>query len=135
MSRDVQIANTNQSIRDVARIMSELHAGFMPVQDKDRLVGTITDRDITVRAVAAGKGPDTSVREVMTRDVKYCFEDEDLDHVAHNMGDQRVRRLPVMNRQKRLVGVISLGDVARTKTGATGDAISGVSQAGGPHGT
>jgi CBS domain-containing protein len=135
MSRDVRIVKANQTIRDVAKMMSDVHAGFMPVEDNDRLVGTITDRDITVRAVAAGKGPDTPVREVMTKDVKYCFDDEELDHVAHNMGDQRVRRLPVMNRQKRLVGVVSIGDVARTKSGAVDDAIIGVSQAGGPHST
>jgi CBS domain-containing protein len=135
MSRDVRIADPNQSIRDVAKMMSDLHAGFMPVGDNDRLVGTITDRDITVRAVATGKGPDTPVREVMSQNVKYCFEDEDLEHVAHNMGDQRVRRLPVVDRQKRLVGVVSLGDLARTRTSATGEAITGVSQAGGPHST
>jgi CBS domain-containing protein len=119
----------------VAKIMSDVHAGFLPVQDNDRLVGMITDRDIAVRAVAAGKGPDTPVREIMTKDVKYCFEDEELDHVAHNMGELRVRRLPVMSRQKRLVGVVSLGDLARTQTPATGEAVAGVSQAGGPHST
>jgi CBS domain-containing protein len=135
MSRDVRIAKPNQTIRDVAKIMSDVHAGFMPVEDNDRLVGTITDRDITVRAVAAGKGPDTPVRDIMTKEVKYCFEDEELDHVAHNMGDQRVRRLPVMNRQKRLVGIVSIGDVARSKSDAVDEAITGVSQAGGPHST
>ena len=133
MSRNVQIANLDQSIRDVAKIMNDTHSGFMPVADGDGLIGTVTDRDITVRAVAAGKGSDTVVREVMTKDVKYCYEDEDLDHVARNMGEQRVRRLPVVNRQKRLVGVVSLGDVARAKSGATGEAIIGVSQDGDPH--
>jgi CBS domain-containing protein len=134
MSRDVRLANPGQSIRDVAKVMAEIDAGSMPVQDNDRLVGMITDRDIAVRAVALGKGPDTPVRDVMsTEQVLYCYEDEELDHVAKNMGDQRVRRLPVVDREKRLVGIVSLGDVATTEIKAGGKAISGVSKEGGPH--
>jgi CBS domain-containing protein len=134
MSRDVRLANPGQSIRDVAKIMAEIDAGAMPVQENDRLVGMITDRDIAIRAVAQGKGPDTPVREVMsTEQVLYCYDDEDLDHVAKNMGDQRVRRLPVVNREKRLVGIVSLGDVATTEKRAATKAVSGVSQHGGPH--
>ena len=134
MSRDVRVANPNQSICEVACTMAEIDAGAIPVGEDDRLVGMITDRDIALRAVAAGKGPDTPVRDVMTHDVKYCFEDEDLNHVAKNMAEQRVRRLPVMNRDKRLVGILSIGDVA-LKQGkkAAGEAISGISQHGGPH--
>jgi CBS domain-containing protein len=134
MSRDVRLANPGQSIRDVAKIMAEIDAGAMPVQENDRLVGMITDRDIAVRAVALGKGPDTPVRDVMsTEQVLYCFEDEDLDHVAQNMGEQRVRRLPVVSREKRLVGIVSLGDVATNERKAGGRAVSGVSKDGGPH--
>lgn len=134
MSRDVRLANPGQSIRDVAKVMAEIDAGAMPVGENDRLVGMITDRDIAIRAVAEGKGPDTPVREVMTTDkVLYCYEDEDLDHVAKNMADERVRRLPVVNRDKRLVGIVSLGDVATTEKKAGGKAVSGVSQHGGPH--
>jgi CBS domain-containing protein len=133
MTRDVRIANPNQSIRDVAKVMSDIDAGFMPVGENDQLVGTVTDRDIAVRGVAAGKGPDTPVREVMTQDVKYCFEDEDLDHVARNMGEQRVRRMPVVDRNKRLVGVVAVADLALKKPEAARDTISGVSQPGGPH--
>ena len=133
MSRDVRVAHPIQSIRDVAEIMAEIDAGFMPVGEDDQLVGVITDRDITVRAVAAGKGPYTAVRDVMTRDVRYCFEDEDLDHVARNMGEQRVRRMPVVDRHKRLVGVLALADVALSDLGAAGHAIAGVSMPGGPH--
>jgi CBS domain-containing protein len=136
MSRDVRIANPGQSIRDVAKIMAEIDAGAMPVGENDQLVGIITDRDIAVRAVAAGKGPETPVRDVMSRDVKYCYDDEDLGHVARNMADIQVRRLPVVNREKRLVGILSLGDVARTEGGETvGDAVVGVSQPGGAHKT
>jgi CBS domain len=94
--------------------------------ENDRLVGMITDRDIAVRAVALGKGPETPVREIMTSDVKYCFEDVDTDDVACNMGDQRVRRPPVVNRDKRLVGILSLGDIALTQGGQTaGEALAG----------
>jgi CBS domain-containing protein len=107
----------------------------LPVADGDRLIGMITDRDIAIRAVAAGKSPDTKVREIMSTEVKYCFEDENLEHVQSNLGDLRVRRLPVMNRDKRLVGIVSLGDVA-TKgkpKKATAEALAGISQPGGPH--
>jgi CBS domain-containing protein len=129
MTRDVRIANPGQTIRDAAKAMAEIDAGAMPVSDGDRLVGMITDRDIAIRAVAAGKGPDTPVRDVMSPDVKYCFEDEELDHVAKNMADIQVRRLPVVNREKRLVGIVSLGDVALTEgERAAGKAVTGISR-------
>jgi len=134
MTRDVRVAAPGQSIRDAARIMDEIDAGVLPVGENDRLVGMITDRDITVRAVAAGKGPDTPVRDVMsTEKVLYCFEDDNVDDVAKNMGDVKVRRLPVMDRNKRLVGIISLGDLATSEKKAAGKAISGISEPGGPH--
>ena len=134
MSRDVRVANPGQSIRDVARTMAEIDAGALPVGENDRLVGMITDRDIAIRAVAQGKGPETPVREVMSKEVRYCFEDEDLEHVARNMGDIQVRRLPVVNRDKRLVGIVSLGDVAQNEDcETTGEATGGVSQRGGKH--
>src|SRR3989440_12946352 len=105
MTREVRVASPGQSIREVAKIMAEIDAGSMPVGDNDRLVGMITDRDIAIRAVAQGKGPDTPVREVMsTEQVLYCYEDEDLSHVAQNMGEQQVRRPPGGNRDKRPVG-------------------------------
>jgi CBS domain-containing protein len=128
MTRNVRVASPSQSIRDVAQLMAEIDAGAVPVGEDDRLVGMITDRDIAIRAVAAGKGPDTLVRDVMSEEVKYCFEDEDLDHVARNMGDIQMRRLPVVNREKRLVGIVSLGDIAqngdRETTGTTTAAVS-----------
>jgi CBS domain-containing protein len=134
MNREVQIASPDDSICDAARAMAALDAGSLPVGEEDRLIGMITDRDIAVRAVAESKGPDTPVREVMTEDVKYCYEDEDLHHVAANMGSIRVRRLPVMSRDKRLVGIVSLGDIAMTEGHrAAGKAVTGVSRPGGPH--
>ena len=112
MTRDVQLIEPTQTIREAAKLMAEMDAGIMPVREGDLLVGMITDRDIAVRAVAEGKGPDTSIREVMTEDVKYCYEDDDTDNVARNMADIQVRRLPVLTRDKRLVGILSLGDMA-----------------------
>ena len=134
MTRDVRVATPGQSIRDVAQMMAEIDAGALPVGENDRLIGMITDRDIAVRAVALGKGPETPVREVMSLEVMYCFEDEDLVHVAKNMGDIQVRRLPVVSRDKRLVGIVSLGDVSqREGLATTGDATAGISQRGGRH--
>ena len=134
MTREVRVASPGQSIRDVAKIMDEINAGAMPVGENDRLVGMITDRDIAIRAVALGKGPDTPVRDVMsTEQVLYCYEDEELDHVAKNMSDIQVRRLPVVNREKRLVGIVSLADLAVKEKKAAAKAVSGVSKPGGSH--
>ena len=134
MSNDVRIANPNQSIRDAALLMAQIDAGVLPVGENDRLVGMITDRDIAIRAIALGKGPETPVREVMSQEVKYCFEDDEVDDVAQNMADLKVRRLPVLNKSKRLVGIISLGDVALLDDPAsTGEALCGISEPGGAH--
>ena len=133
MTPGVQVANIDHSIRDVAKFMADADTGFVPVADKDKLVGMITDRDIAVRGVAAGKNPDTPVSDVMTDDVKYCYEDDDLDEVAKNMGEIKVRRLPVMSRDKRLVGVLALGDVAQADKQAASEALAGTSVPSGPH--
>ncbi len=134
MTREVRVASPGQSIRDVARMMAESDAGAMPVGDNDRLVGMITDRDIAIRAVGEGKGPDTPVREVMsTEQVLYCYEDEDLDHVAKNMSEQQVRRLPVVSRDKRLVGIVSLGNLAQKEGRSANKAVKGVTKPGGAH--
>lgn len=134
MSRDVVLASPRQTIGEVAQMMAARDIGFMPVGDRDRLVGMVTDRDIVVRGVAAGKGPDTPVSEVMTQDVKYCFEDEDIDHVVTNMGVNQVRRLPVMDRNKRLVGVVTLADAALEHDPVVvGEALLRVVEPGGEH--
>jgi CBS domain-containing protein len=134
MTRDVCIARPDHTIEDVARMMLAIDAGLLPVGDDDRLVGTITDRDIAVRAIAEGKGPKTLVSEVMSEDVKYCFEDDDVDDVAQNMADIKVRRLPVLNKGKRLVGIVSLGDLALTDGPVSaGEALCGISEPGGAH--
>jgi CBS domain-containing protein len=104
------------------------------VREGDRLVGMITDRDIAIRAVAQGRGPDTSIREAMTDEVLYCFEDDDTAKVERNMANIKVRRLPVLNRDKRLVGIVSLGDLAMAdKAAKVGAAMAGISQPGGQH--
>ena len=134
MTREVRVANPTQTIRDVARIMAEIDAGAVPVGENDRLVGMITDRDIAIRAVAEGKGPDTPVRDIMSKDIKYCYDDEDLEHVAENMGELQVRRLPVVNRDKRLVGILSISDLSlSTSPDVTGLAVADVSRPGGRH--
>lgn len=131
MSREVRIANPDQTVEEAARLMSESNTGALPVGENDRLVGMITDRDIALRVVAQGKNPrDTRVRETMTEKIKYCFDDESIDSVARKMGDQQIRRLPVLNRDKRLVGIISLGDIStRHSPERAGEALRGVSQA------
>lgn len=130
MTREVRTIAPDRTLQDAARLMSMIDAGFLPVADDDHMVGTITDRDIAIRAVAEGKGPETLVSEAMTRDVKYCFDDDDVEHVARNMGDIQVRRLPVVDRNKRLVGVLSLGDMAidSVSADAAETALSGISQ-------
>jgi CBS domain-containing protein len=134
MTRDVQLASPTQTIREAARMMAELDAGVLPVEQDDRLVGMITDRDIAIRAVAEGKSPDTLVREVMSKEVLYCFDDQEIEEVARNMGDVKVRRLPVVNRDKRLVGIVSLGDLAlKEEQTMTGSTVAKISKHGGRH--
>jgi len=129
MTRDVRVANPDQTIREAAQMMAELDAGALPVGEQDRLVGMITDRDIAVRAVAHGKSPDTRIRDVMTDDVKYCFDDDDVEDVARNMADIQVRRLPVVNRDKRLVGIVAIADIAAAEEPeVVGEAVSGISE-------
>lgn len=135
MTRDVRIANPGETIRQAARTMAEIDAGVLPVQENDRLVGMITDRDIAVRAVAAGKAPDTPIRDVMSSDLCYCFDDQEIAVVAANMADIKVRRLPVVDREKRLVGILSLGDIAQAddQERPAVEALCGVTEPGGQH--
>jgi CBS domain-containing protein len=133
MTRDVRVAAPNDTLERAATMMGQVDAGAIPVGENDRLVGMITDRDIAVRAVAQGKPAQTPVREVMSTQVKYCFEDDDIEDVARNMADIQVRRLPVLNRDKRLVGIVSLGDLAVEHAVQASTALSGISEPGGQH--
>ena len=112
MTRGVQTIAPGQTIHEAAAMMARIDCGALLVNQDDRLVGMITDRDITVRAVATGMPGETPISEVMSGEIRYCFEDEDVRDVARNMGDNQLRRLPVLNRDKRLVGVVSLGNLA-----------------------
>jgi CBS domain-containing protein len=135
MTRDVRLVKPDQPISEAAKLMAELDIGALPVEENDRLVGMITDRDIAVRAVAAGRGPDTAVSEIMSREIKYCFEDQSVEEVTQNMGELRIRRLPVLTRDKRLIGILSLGDLAIDEGARdeAGEALGGISRPGGQH--
>jgi CBS domain-containing protein len=131
MTADVELAAPDDTVQTAAKLMADSGAGALPVGENDRLVGMVTDRDITIRAVAAGKAPNQcKVRDVMTAEIKYVFEDEDIRTASRKMGDWQVRRLPVLNRDKRLVGVISLGDIASEAKDkqASGEAMEGVTR-------
>lgn len=134
MSANVCLVGPDDTIQRAAMCMGQYDAGIMPVSENDRMVGMITDRDIAVRAVAQGRGPDTKIRDVMTAEVKYCYDDEDASHVSDNMAELQIHRLPVVNREKRLVGIVSIGDIARRQApDKTGEALRGISQPGGQH--
>jgi CBS domain-containing protein len=134
MTSKVTLVSPAQTIREAAKLMIECDAGALPVAENDRLVGMLTDRDIVIRAVANNRSPDTPVREVMSEEVLYCFDDEDVEDVAENMGDQQVRRLLVLSREKQLVGIVSVGDLARrADPEAAGEAVAEIARPGGMH--
>lgn len=133
MSRDVQFVKPDTTLREAASLMKKIDAGCLPVAEHDKLVGMITDRDIAVRGMAEGKGPEAKVGEVMSHEIRYCFEDEDVAHVAENMAELQVRRLPVMTREKRLVGIVSLADLTKGSLPKTAKALHGISKPGGRH--
>jgi len=135
MSHDVETVGPDQPIREAAQFMLRADAGAMPVSDGDRLIGMVTDRDIAVRAVAEGRGPDTPVRDVMTEDLVYCFDDDEVEEVAMKMSDAQVRRMPVLSREgEALVGIVSLGDISRSdQSEAASVALDGITDPGGEH--
>ena len=129
MTPEVQLCTPDDTLKDAAQAMAALGVGLLPVTNNDRLVGMISDRDIAIRGIGMGRGPDARIADVMTADVKYCYEDQNLDEVSAIMGDIQVRRLPVLNRDKRLVGIIALGDIALVQGGnGTGAALRGISR-------
>jgi len=112
MSRHVQLVSPEATLKDTAVLMRDKGIGMLPVGENDRMVGTITDRDIAVRAVAEGKGCESMVRDVMTKDLVWIYEDDTVEQGARRMSECQIRRLPVVNADKRLVGIVSLGDFA-----------------------
>jgi CBS domain-containing protein len=129
MSKDVQVARPGDSLQEVATRMASGDFGFMPVADGDRLIGTITDRDITVRAVSGGAACTSPVVEYITRDPHTARADDDLQTVLDAMGNKQIRRLPVLDKDDRLVGVVSLGDLStRVKEKYAGEALEDISR-------
>lgn len=115
MTPNFKFMAPDSPIAQVAQQMRDIDSGFMPLAENDKMVGMITDRDITIRAIAEGKDPaNTPAREIMTAKTYYCYDDQDIEEVCNNMGEIQVRRLPVVNRDKRLVGVVSMGDLAQS---------------------
>ena len=130
MTRAIRVCSPSERVRDCAAAMAHNDIGALLVAEVNLLVGMVTDRDIAIRATAAGKGPDTPVREIFSRGVMFCFEDQDLAEVARSMGRAKIRRLPVLSRNQSLVGVLSLADVARYDAETASAALAEISQRG-----
>jgi CBS domain-containing protein len=130
MTKQVSSVRPTTPIKQVARTLREDDIGAAPVVENERLIGMVTDRDIVMRIVAEGLHPDVATaREAMSPRILYCFDDQSVEEVLDNMGTNQVRRLPVINRDKQLVGVVSLGDLAlAAKRKAAGDALQEISQ-------
>jgi len=130
MTRNVRLCGPNDTIQDAARTMKEIDAGLLPVGENDQLIGTVTERDIVVRAMAAGLPYDTPIREVMSPGVKSCRDTDKLEDVAAQMGEEKLRRILVLDENQRLVGIVSLGDVAKYEHKHGGEALSKIASAG-----
>ena len=130
MSRDVKVISPDMTIREAASQMRDGDFGMLPVGENDRMIGTITDRDIAIRGVAEGKDAGTKVRDVMSEGISWAYEDDSVEAAARIMSERQVRRLPVVDRDKRLVGIIALGDFAveSSEVRPTAEALSGISQ-------
>jgi CBS domain-containing protein len=126
--RNVRVVAPDRTIQEAARLMDDMNVGVLPVCDGRRLRGMITDRDITVRATAAGLPPDTTrVRDVMSDNVWWCFDDDDVDHIVELMSDHQIRRLPVVDHDKHLVGIVALGDLATDREDQASRALHRIS--------
>jgi CBS domain-containing protein len=134
MTTDVETIGADQTAREAASFMLRAEAGSIPVCEGDKVIGMITDRDIAVRGVAQGRGPETPVRDLMSDGIICAREDDDVEDVARRMSQEQVRRLPVLDADDRLCGIVSLGDLARESGGEEAhEAFEGVSQPGGSH--
>ena len=112
MSLDVKVISPNMPVSEAARMMRDGDFGMLPVGENDRMIGAISDRDIAIRAVAEGKGPDTKVREVMSSGICWAYDDDSVERATELMSEHQIRRLPIVDRDKRLVGIVALGDFA-----------------------
>jgi CBS domain-containing protein len=133
MTTNVQVIQPQESLRRAATLMQELDIGALPVCDGQRLLGMLTDRDITVYGVAQGMNPDECcVSDVMTEHVEYCTTDQNTDQVMRLMGEKQVRRLPVVDGDKNLIGIVSLGDLAVRQDGHIDRTVRQISEPGKP---
>jgi len=128
MTKDVKLINPTDSLQQAAQLMREQGCGILPVQEDDQLVGMITDRDIVIRCIAEGGGSDAEVGDFMSEEVKYCYETDELAAICQNMAENQLRRLPVMNDQKRLVGIVSLSDLSKQEPQGAGQALSEITK-------
>jgi CBS domain-containing protein len=129
MTRDVRLGDPDMTLQEAARQMAECDSGVLPIGENDRLVGMLTDRDIAIRGVAQGKGPNDKIRDVMSREVRWCYEDEDVETALKSMASEQIRRLPVLSRAKRLIGIVAISDLSNaTKPDRTGQAFSAISR-------
>jgi len=113
MSPKFQFVSPSATVQDAAQMMKKNDIGFLPVAENDKMIGTITDRDIAINAVAAGKNPaSTNVKDCMNSKLYYCYDDQTADEICKNMAEMQVSRFPVVNRAKRLVGVVSYADLS-----------------------
>ncbi|HEY7377827.1 MAG TPA: CBS domain-containing protein [Steroidobacteraceae bacterium] len=129
MTRKVSFVDPDMRIPEIARRMRDEDIGSVPVAENEKLIGIVTDRDIVVRTLADGQDArETTARQVMSPKILYCFEDDTVDDALKNMGDNQVRRLPVITREKRLVGVVSLGDLSKAAQTKAGGALKDISQ-------
>jgi CBS domain-containing protein len=131
MSTEVQLIAPEATLREAAQLMKDLDVGALPVCSGRTLLGMVTDRDIAIRGVAAGLAPDDAcVSDVMTESLQFCTEDQDTAEVMRTMGDAQVRRLPVINVDKELVGIVSIGDLARRQVGHIDQTVREISEPG-----
>lgn len=133
MTREVELVDPGTTLQKAARLMAEIDAGIIPVTDGERLIGVVTDRDIVIRGVALGFQPDDTINEVMSDEVLYCFDDQDTEDVLENMGDIQVRRLPVVDRDKRLCGIVSISDLVKGCEDEAGEALYHIARPSGIH--
>jgi CBS domain-containing protein len=131
MTTGVECISPETTLQDAAKKMKSLDVGFLPICRNDRLVGALTDRDIAIRGVAEAKAAGLRAGDIMTKDIFYCYDNDDVEHVTDYMKEKEVKRLLILNRDKRLVGVVSIGDLSKVEgiQEVVGDTLKDISEA------
>ncbi len=130
MTTNVECLSPDATVTEVANKMKTLDVGFIALCENDRLVGTVTDRDIVIRCIAAGKNISACMaRDIMSKDIFWCYDDQDVKEVVRQMSEKEVRRMLILNRDKRLVGVVSIGDIAKVEEKESGKALKNITDA------